>query len=159
MSLAAESGEFILTFKCLGLSCIRHELGSSDVWHTTKTVALAQVIIKPGAYKLAIYGQAGNTYFVANYGTACLTVGLIHMYFFLRRARLSSLISLLLNRHVTDNARIYAVYASRVFLTGFLQIKAFGHSVRVAANLLLTYVHTTMILRAVHSKRNTYGMP
>ncbi|XP_052852755.1 gustatory and pheromone receptor 39a isoform X1 [Drosophila gunungcola] len=150
MTLGAELRVYLLTFKCLGLFCITLECDSGFRSYASRTdgkisligllcsqcislVALGHLAFRPGEYKLPLNGDVGNTYFLANYGLACLTIVLIHLYFYVRRSRLTSLVSLLLhhnrtdleNRHEGEFARVYAVYASQVLLSAFVQFNSF----------------------------------
>lgn len=153
MSLGGELRIYLWTFKCFGLLCFTHEARSGYRSHASRTddimalvgllcsqfVALASlchVTIQPGEYGLPMYGQVGNTYFVCNHGLSCLTVSLIHLYFYVRRGRLITLISLLLHHsridlehgQATEFVRIYALVASQVLLTGVVQGMAYLHS-------------------------------
>lgn len=165
MSYRTELRIYLISLKCIGLLCMTNDtnktcfISKTDdiqaligliVAQIVSWIALVYFLLSSDHSAITDDGAVGNTYLLIDYCSACLTISLVYLMFYVKRRSLIALLGLLLESNRKDLRDCYAkqffarflIHVCMSAVCGIIFGQRVNYNISLVSRLVLCFVFT-----------------
>lgn len=165
MSYRTELRIYLISLKCIGLLCLTNDtnetcyISDADdiqaligfiVAQIVSWTALLYFLLSPDHGAITDDSVVGNTYLLIDYCSACLTISMVYLMFYVKRRSLIALLGLLLESNRKDLRDCYAkqfftrflIHVCMSSVCGVIFGQSVNYNISLVSNILLCFIFT-----------------